>query len=314
MNKLAIISDLHQEMLRETDRRISEHPFTVFDPDREMTEPFDIIAILGDVDVPLTRSLQWISQRFSGVPVLYVPGNHDFYQDDDDRDSGDRYTLWDQQYRGRELAEKLGIHLLMDDTVVLDGVRYIGGTLWTDMATVGRGMLHSKMREAESGRNVRMNDYHLIKRRSEKDPSKFKKLRAAQTIEEFVKTRSYIEDVLKQPFDGPTAVLTHHAPHPEGLRRESEEKDPEFSTFSYCYASNLTSTIERLAPDLWAHGHIHGFKEYSVGSTKLVRNARGHAWSDDFTKKSDQVTTGQLKRGFNPNYRIDLQPQNQPKP
>ena len=287
MTDLAIISDLHQEMLRLRDASISEHPLTAFDPDKEMTESFDILLIPGDVEVPLTRSLNWIHERFPGETVLYVPGNHDFYQDDDDLSGGDRYTLRDQQDRGRELADKFGIHLLMNDTVEFDDVRFIGGTLWTDMATVGRGLVHGKLREAEGKRG--MNDYSVIKRRSAKDPTKFRPLRAAQTVDEFKATRSFIEAELETPFDGETVVLTHHAPHEQSLR------DGPLAPLAHCYASNLSSIMESdFAPSLWVHGHIHGSKDYEIGNTRVISNARGHGWK------------GQLEHGFDADLRIEV--------
>lgn len=59
---------------------------------------FDVAVVAGDVHMSLVRALGWLADRLPGVPVVYVPGNHDFWWDRGE----DRYTLADQLSRGRE--------------------------------------------------------------------------------------------------------------------------------------------------------------------------------------------------------------------
>ena len=107
MTRLWTMSDLHQEFVREPTLFRDEH--TAFDPAHYVpANGFDVAVIAGDVDVPLTHSLLWIAERFPGIPVVYTPGNHDFYV----ADSGS-YTMIEQIDAGRELAYKLGINYLM---------------------------------------------------------------------------------------------------------------------------------------------------------------------------------------------------------
>lgn len=62
--------------------------------------------------------------------------------------------------RGRDVAARHGIHLLMDDAVTLGRTRYLGGTLWTDFRYGSTSLTHS-MRSAR-GRDG-MVDYHRIR-------------------------------------------------------------------------------------------------------------------------------------------------------
>jgi hypothetical protein len=62
--------------------------------------------------------------------------------------------------RGRELAERRGITLLMDDAVEIAGVRFLGSTLWTDF----RHGSDSRAHAAGSARRW-INDYRRIRRR-----------------------------------------------------------------------------------------------------------------------------------------------------
>ncbi|WP_214429675.1 hypothetical protein, partial [Escherichia coli] len=55
----------------------------------------------------------------------------------------DRYTIYDQFERGRDRASALGIHLLLDDTTVIGGTRFLGGTLWTDFRLGSFGLTHA---------------------------------------------------------------------------------------------------------------------------------------------------------------------------
>ena len=184
-----------------------------------------------------------------------------------------RYTLSEQLEAGRELADKLGIGLLIDEGLVLHGTRFLGGTLWTDMASVGYGSTLSKMRDA-AGRDG-MNDYRKIKRFSSKHPGKLRRLRPEDTIEAHRKTRAFIEAELATPFDGASVVVTHHAPHPNSLNHGD-------SRLNWCYASHLGHLLEsEHAPDLWLHGHIHGRADYHVGRTRVLMNGRGYQFAHD---------------------------------
>ncbi len=280
--RLWTMSDLHQEFRREPG--VQDDPHTRFDPaDHVPAEGFDVVVLCGDIDVPLTKSLQWIADRFSGVPVLYTPGNHDFFVGE-----GQQYTMGEQMDAGRELAYKLGIDLLMDDSVTVAGTRFLGGTLWTDMMTVGRGDLRAKIAEAAGARG--MTDYRAIKRWSTKDPTRRKRLRPEDTIAAHRATRAFLEAELAQPFDGQTVVITHHAPHPGSLDLRHGGR------LDWCYASHLGTLLEgEHAPDLWVHGHIHQHRDYVVGGTRIIANPRGYAF-----------VPAERDNGFDPSFVVDL--------
>jgi hypothetical protein len=101
MSRLWIFSDLHQDCAG-----------NAWDPARHApADGFDIVITAGDLHSPLTAAIDWLADRFAGCRVIYSPGNHDFWWDGGD----DRCTLADQMARGRDLAARRGIDLLMDD-------------------------------------------------------------------------------------------------------------------------------------------------------------------------------------------------------
>ncbi len=79
MTRIWLLSDLHQEFMRDPDW--AGKPGVAFDPFAHEPASFDVAVLAGDIERPLTRAIEWIGQRFAGVPVVFVPGNHEFYVD-----------------------------------------------------------------------------------------------------------------------------------------------------------------------------------------------------------------------------------------
>jgi len=136
--KLLVLSDLHLE-------------FAPFVPDPAAVEAADVVVLAGDIS-PGTKAIAWAHQAFAGKPVVFVAGNHEFYRCDWDKLPG---AL-------REEAKKHDVHFLENETVTIEGVRFLGATLWTDFALFGEQRRAEAMREA--GRV--MNDFQLIKARA----------------------------------------------------------------------------------------------------------------------------------------------------
>ncbi len=69
--RLWIFSDVHQHW-----------PENAWDPaGHAPAGGFDAAVVAGDVHMPLVRALDWLAERLTGVPVVYVPGNHDMWWD-----------------------------------------------------------------------------------------------------------------------------------------------------------------------------------------------------------------------------------------
>ncbi|WP_082478839.1 metallophosphoesterase [Methylobacterium sp. Leaf102] len=248
--RLYTFSDLHQE-----------HATNNWDPAANAPAGgFDAVVIAGDIHMPLVRSLEWIGERLPGVPVIYVPGNHDFWWDR----SEDRYTLADQIVRGRAVADRLGIHLLMDDAVTVAGIHFVGCTLWTDFRHGAFSLLHG-MRSA-GGRDG-MNDFRRIRT----GPSSRHRIEPEDVLGLHRASRPYLAAAVRLPPER-TVVVTHHAPSPRSLGPPDH--------LDWCYASDLEELIEDRRPALWIHGHIHRHADYRLCETRIVCNPRGHAEED----------------------------------
>ncbi|MDQ0543450.1 Icc-related predicted phosphoesterase [Methylobacterium brachiatum] len=217
---------------------------------------FDAVVIAGDVQVPLVRSLEWIAERFHGVPVVYVPGNHDFWWDRGEV----RYTLSDQVRLGRAAADRLGVHLLMDDAVTIGGVTFVGATLWTDFRLGAFGLLHG-LRSA--GGREGMQDYRRIRT----GPTSRHRIEPEDVLRLHRASRAYVQGAIR-PAPERTVVVTHHAPSRRSLSPHEN--------LAWCYATDLDDLIGTCRPALWVHGHVHRHADYRIHDTRIVCNPRGH--------------------------------------
>lgn len=97
----------------------------------------DVLVLAGDIGSYQAGSrlpdadfgLGQFSPLRPGSPwkrVLFVPGNHEF----------DGIEFADAHPRLRATCERLGITWLEGEVQVIDGVRFVGSTLWSDFAAL----------------------------------------------------------------------------------------------------------------------------------------------------------------------------------
>lgn len=235
MPRCLILSDLHLEF---------GEPYSP--PPRDT---YDVVILAGDTR-PGLAGVQWAEAAFEGAPVLYEFGNHEFYG----------HAMPRLIEKARELGMK-NVQIMEKDEVVMSGVRFLGATLWTDFAIGGDARVGRYLAQKE------MNDYSRIR-----VTPQYRKLSAADTAAVHSATARWLEDRLSEAFDGPTVVVTHHAPHREGLGERGH--------LDVAYASDMTELMERHKIGLWIHGHTHIAKEYHVAGVRVISNARGYPTQD----------------------------------
>jgi predicted phosphodiesterase len=232
--KLNVLSDLHLSL------------GALDAPDNDA----DVVILAGDIARP-REAIAWANALRK--PVLYVAGNHEFY---DGTIDGTLETL-------RELARDTQVRVLDDEALVVDGVRFLGSTLWTDFALFGEDRRASVMREAQRF----MRDFTRIRLADAPDAL----FTPEQSAARFDRHARWLAQELARPFAGPTVVVTHHAPSPRSVH-------PRFdgSPLNACFVSDLEAMLDGRAR-LWIHGHTHDSFDYDVGGTRVVCNPRGYA-------------------------------------
>ena len=212
----------------------------------------DVVILAGDIARPWD-AVTWAA-RFD-KPVLYVPGNHEFYGD----------TLDGAVTRLREACAGTQVRVLDDDEVIVGGVRFLGSTLWTDFRLLGDGEGRAAaMREAR--RWIR--DFTRIRTADASDAL----FTPEDSVALFAKSAQWLETRLATPHPGPTVVITHHAPSPRSIH-------PRFagSPLNACFVSDAERLLDGTRVRLWIHGHTHDSFDYVVNGTRVVCNPRGYA-------------------------------------
>lgn len=244
--RLWVLSDLHLDVC----------PLDLDPPDH------DVAVVAGDASERLCRHvLPWLAdlRARTGRPVVYVPGNHDFW----------RGTYQRELAEARPLAADAGVSLLVEgETVQHAGVRFVGATLWTDWAL--RPDQRARALSDGADRATGLRDVRRVKWR--RGPGSYSAFLPTVSAALHREQRRRVEDTLAVPHAGPTVVVTHHAPHERSLRG-GEWREP----VDAAYASDLSAVLEGPhAPALWVHGHVHESKDYTVGGTRVVANPRGY--------------------------------------
>jgi hypothetical protein len=249
--KLQLLSDLHLE----------RHPH--FQPQVAA----ETLVLAGDVGSyqggsllgPWHAEADWGLARFAQgwQRVFYVPGNHEY----------DGLPWPDTRDRLRERAEGLGMTWLDREVAVVDGVRFVGCTLWADfdlLVDPGAPMAAQlKARDkAYRAANFYLRKYSALENGAPMLAERLRDLALAD--------QAWLREALAQPFDGKTVVVTHFAP---SLRSADPRYGAVPGTAGFC------SALDDLLPqaDLWLHGHLHCAHDYRVGRCRVVANPLGYA-------------------------------------
>jgi predicted phosphodiesterase len=285
VTRLWIFSDLHYEMGNSDPPAAPSH---------------DVCVCAGDFN-----RLEWaVEQLASGDlgngTTIYVPGNHDFCRAES------------MEGAERVAAEKVkgsSVFLANPDEYVFKGTRFLGCTMWTDyelygnqmasMGHAGNGMMDHRLIKTDDhtddGASAFYNsepplefayDVHTgrrspMKGHRQEPPVRFMPQHA---LRRHKRELAWLEARLREPFLGPTVVVTHHSPSPRSVpdRFDGDPLTPAFS-------SNLEWLIERYQPALWVHGHTHDSFDYMIGKTRVICNPAGYQHEPNLDFKWDLV-------------------------
>jgi hypothetical protein len=212
----------------------------------------DVVILAGDIARP-RDAISWA--RGFTKPVLYVLGNHEFY--------GGSITGTPDELKG--LCAGTNIHVLDDEEVIIDGVRFLGTTLWTDFMLFGEG----EQRAEAMGEALRfMHDFRKI-RMSENSEALFTPAESAILFDAHA---GWLNRKLAEPHAGPTVAITHHAPSRRSIHPRFTD-----SILNACFVSDAEHLVDGGRARLWIHGHVHDSVDYVLNGTRVVCNPRGYA-------------------------------------
>ena len=221
--KLRIMSDLHLEFMRAD--RLSEDFVIPALPDDKDT----VLILAGDIH--LGKKLHYVFEEFADRfrAIVFVYGNHEFYKGNMPSIPG-------------KVAEKTAhlnnVHILDMDTVEIDGVHFVGSTLWTNMNNLDQMLMWDA--------RMTMNDYKHIRTGPKLEPWK-RKLRPVDTTALHIQHRDFMFKTITELKEaGETVVaVSHHLPSYQCIHGNYRG-----SNLNGAYASELWEWVDDAKPDL----------------------------------------------------------------
>jgi len=291
--RIQVASDIHLEA--------HDHVFS------EIIEPVaPYLALVGDVcclgvgysvERRFIKFLAQCAKHFAGVFVL--TGNHEYY-------TNIGLTMEEIEERMEEICEMHeNVHFLQRQSVVIDDIRIIGATLWSNIP-----------KHFEKSAENTMTDFLKIY------SSEGTRLRASKVRQLHLRDLNFIQAEIQEAIlnDQQCVVLTHHAPSLRCFWPDGELPDEENifgleelavnvieSLFNYfrgnpalsedqnkallvCCCSNLESILrheeqEKPALTTWIYGHTHIPFDKIIGQTRVVTNPLGYDREPECRKK-----------------------------
>jgi len=225
----------------------------------------DVLVLAGDIHLG-TKADEFILEQLEFSDVIYIVGNHEGYHNV----QPDMMWAWkgpttkriNRQAEEKELKGRL--HFLENNEVILDGTRFLGCTLWSDFNKGNADVMNAAARD--------MNDYHLTTMRKG-DMYSFSdiKMQPGDTLKWHKQSVKFLKKKLAEEFDGPTVVITHHAPS-----EKSVDKIYRGEILNGAFFTDLEYLMEEFKYELHCHGHMHTSLDYMVDETRVVCNPRGY--------------------------------------
>lgn len=237
--KISYGSDLHLE-------------FGINEIETSNSEKADLLILAGDIITPWIMRKEQIDLLVNlgnAYPrILMLMGNHEHYHG----------CYWQTLSAIEELTKDIvNLRLFNNNTEVIDGIRFVGSTMWTDF---NRGDPVAQWDAQHT-----MNDYRLIKGDNDRP------ITPGIVLEAHTHAREYIEKAVENS-EEPVVVFTHHAPSFLSINGRYAR-----SKINSAYASNLDEFImDNPIIKFWVHGHIHNPVDYTIGDTRVVSNPRGY--------------------------------------
>lgn len=242
MKKIGILSDLHLE-----------------GSNMELINPgWDILVLAGDISSELDLLDTFFSYQCpSDIPIIYVLGNHEF----------ENKRKEDVIPNLKKLLENYpNVHLLQNESLIIDDIKFIGTTLWSNFE--GAGLYYKEQIKEWATTNIV--DFSKIYTLDD-NTQKYRKFSPQDMEKEFNKAYDFLNFELRNnPFEGTKFVVTHFAP----TLKSSHPKYKDDMLNAY-WVNNLENLMG--FSDYWVHGHTHNTFTYEIEGTKVICNPRGNS-------------------------------------
>lgn len=238
-------SDLHLELLEDS---LPSWVSTIGDPG------CTVCILAGDIGNPFNSTyatlLDSLSSRFNHV--IIVAGNHEYYNE---------VPMAQVEKQIQQVISNLPhsdrVHFLNRSTVEIEGIRFVGCTLWSNINSLPVGSCLS------------MNDFFRIQDLSISDDDSLDQMKCKYQ-ELYRKDLHWLEDCLAEEGNWKkTVVITHYLPSYRMIapRYKNHPLTPFFS-------SCLDHLVKKA--NFWFCGHSHSATKTVIGNCTCILNPRGY--------------------------------------
>lgn len=207
----------------------------------------DVLVLAGDIASGSSNTMDVIKFfRDQGFPqIVYVPGNHEYYGTSIE-DFNDKMI--------EKSCNFDNVHYLNRNSVEINGVVFIGATLWTNFR-----------------------DDWFAEQTAKRGIADFKYIKGFTTSHAKQRFSDDLDFISKETFnnqDKHCVVVTHFLPTDSCVAERF--RDARFSDLNPYFANDLAKKIETFKDVTWLFGHTHDAVDAVCGSTRLVCNPHGY--------------------------------------
>jgi predicted phosphohydrolase len=232
----------------------------------------DVLVLAGDIHLG-TKAIPWVNKCAEVFDhVIYLSGNHEFYRNDIKllpkkivEEGNLSHSEGDE-----DIYELLStnVHFLDNNFIDINGVRFIGTTLWSDITDYAAS---------------RMNDFRLI--------SNITRTFSGQDARDLhTAAIAFINDSL---CEGTNVLVTHHCPSIKCINTDRYGEDDPISAGYY---TDILGQFEDKVT-AWISGHTHGSWNFTDKGIDVLGNCRGYKnyeenpdFNEEATYELDAIT------------------------
>jgi Icc-related predicted phosphoesterase len=294
--KIAICSDIHLEFGPISLKNTKKAEVLILSGDicvaKDILDRDPHETRFDDKSSKIHKFFQECCARFKHV--IYISGNHEHYHGD--------FAETFKIFRER-LGYLINLHILDKESVLINNIMFIGGTLWTDMnkedsITLShmKGMMNDfrtiknsnrmvsrkvmKYKKDENGQYVSeiKNGVNVMIEEGFKFEESISTFSPEDAVEDHKKMLGYLKVMLEGKHDQKFVVVGHHAP----TKLSTHPRYADELIMNGGYSSDLSEFIlDHPQIKLWTHGHTHEEFDYLIGTTRIVCNPRGYINYED---------------------------------
>lgn len=242
------ISDIHTEFYSSAK--------DIFDSIKWSTASHLVLA--GDIGVIVTHVniykefLIMCKKKYKNI--VLIPGNHEYYHC-----TGNRTQI---EQTIKDICDEIGINYIHGKNVVIDGIRFIGHTLWSiiesnacsQIADFSHGVFNSQI----------------------------------EYVGAFIDGFNFIQSEIYKSMDcsEPIVIVTHHLPS----KKLIHPKFSKYGSLNSAFATDVLSTLVGIQiVKYWFCGHTHEFADMQIYNTQIIVNPYGYP-SEQSTRMTKTTT------------------------